>query len=155
MVSLLNLSFLCRSTRRGSDALIEWELIHSIHSDSSMYGTNNNKMSDVGVSYTQCLFVSRVGSASSPWVFHFPTTTAITPSYNSSNFALLTKRQCRYANSIKEIDSRRDTMQNLAPVPESEERIATLWKIVAPWDHLSIVINKVVCIRVCPLSTFQ
>lgn len=61
-------------------------------------------------------------------VFHFPTTTAITPSYNSSNNALLTKRQCKYANTFKEVDSRRDTMQNLAQVPESEERIATLWK---------------------------
>lgn len=119
---------------------------HSIHSDSSMHGTNNNKMSDVGVSYTHCLFVSRVGSSSSPWVFHFPTTTAITPSYNSSNNALLTKRQCKYANSIKEIDSRRDTMQNLAPVPESEERIATLWKIVVPYETIFINCNQLSCL---------
>jgi len=99
---------------------------HSIRTE-TFNGGSNNTMSDVGVSFIHCLFVSRGGSASSPWVFHFPTTTAITPSSNSSN-ALLTQRQIKYANTFKEVDSRRDTMQNLAPVPESEERIASLWK---------------------------
>ena len=102
---------------------------HSIRSGSDSFhgaGREINKMSDVGVSYTHCLFVSRGGAASSPWIFHFPTTTAIT-STSTSN-ALLTQRQNRYANFFLEVNSRRDTMQNLSPVPESEERIATPWK---------------------------
>lgn len=71
------------------------------------------KKSEIGVSHTHCLFVSRGGSVSSPWNFPFPTTT--TTSLTDATTSLLTQRQFKHANMFKEIDCRRNTMRNLSP----------------------------------------
>jgi len=84
---------------------------HSFRSEASQ--GYDNKKSEIGVSYTHCLFVSRGGSVSSPWNFPFPTTTAT--SLTDATTSLLTQRQFKHANIFKEIDCRRNTMRNLSP----------------------------------------
>jgi len=84
-----------------------------------------NKTDDVGISYTHCLFVSRGGQATSSW--EYPLSSSTTSSIDTIT-PMLSQQQIKYANMFKEVNIRKDTMQNLSPVGEEEERIATPWK---------------------------
>jgi hypothetical protein len=114
-----------RINRVGINQSIQM-LQHSPHHHQQQQQQQQNKIDDVGVSYTHCLFVSRGGQATSSWVYPLSSTTSsldkITP--------MLSQRQFKYANMFKEVNNRKDTMQNLAPIEEEEEeeRIATPWK---------------------------